>query len=265
MAEQPVIDWKKDSQSFDTVADLYDRYRPEYPQELVESVIQLSGLSVGGRILEIGSGTGKATRLFASRGYAIHCIEPGRNLAALAARNLQAYPAVTFEHTRFEDWQEEPAAFDLVISAQAFHWVPRETGYAKVARALKPSGSLALFWNMSTGFNGNIQAELDEVYRQVVPELGSQQSASEETIQDRLDQINQSGCFGPVSLRRFPWSQTYRTSEYLGLIHTYSDHLRLPEQTRQRLFEGVAAAIDAQGGSVEREYIVILYVARKIS
>jgi SAM-dependent methyltransferase len=265
MAEHSTIDWKKDSQSFDTVAGLYDQYRPEYPPELVESVIALSGLPGGGRILEVGSGTGKATRLFARRGYVIHCIEPGRNLAAVAARNLQAYPAVTFENTRFEDRQGQPAGYDLVMSAQAFHWVPREIGYRKASEALKPGGALALFWNMSTGFKGKIEADLDNIYHEIVPELGSQQSACEATIQERLDQINESACFGPVTIRRFPWSQSYRTGEYLGLINTYSDHLRLPERTRQCLFEGIAAAIDAQGGSVEREYIVVLYVAKKLS
>ena len=106
MDEQSIIDeWKKDSQSFDTVANLYDEFRPEYPPELVEAVINLSGIMDGGRILEIGSGTGKATRLFARRGYLIHCIEQGRNLATVAARNLQEWPGVTFETNRFEESQ----------------------------------------------------------------------------------------------------------------------------------------------------------------
>ncbi len=141
MDEQSIIDeWKKDSQSFDTVASLYDEFRPEYPPELVEAVISLSGIMDGGRILEIGSGTGKATRLFARRGYLIHCIEPGRNLAAVAARNLKDFPGVTFEITRFEESRDLCSEFDLVMSAQAFHWVPKEIGYAKAARALKPAG-----------------------------------------------------------------------------------------------------------------------------
>ena len=64
---------------------------------------------------------------------------------------------------------------------------------------------------------------------------------------------------------RFPWSQTYRTREYLGLLNTYSDHLRLPAATRQRLFDAIAAAIDSQGGLVERNYVTVLYVAHKLS
>jgi len=138
MVEKSAIDRKKDSQRFDTVARLYDEYRPDYPQELVDGTIAMSRLPEGGSILEIGSGTGKATRLFARRGYAIHCIEPGGNLAAVAARNLQDYPRVSFEITRYEEWQEHPAAFDLVMSAQAFHWVPGEIGYPKASRSLKP-------------------------------------------------------------------------------------------------------------------------------
>jgi len=265
MVKKSAIDRKKDSQSFDTVAYQYDEFRPEYPQELVDSILALSRLPEGGRILEVGCGTGKATRLFARRGYAIHCIEPGGNLAALAARNLHDYPLVSFEIARFEEWQERPGAFDLVISAQAFHWVPAEVGYAKAARSLKPGGSLALFWNMHTGFHGKIAADLNEIYRTIAPELDNHQNAIEETIQERTDGITQSGCFGPVTVRRFPWSRTCQTREYIGLLNTYSDHIRLPEQTRRRLFEGIAASINEQGGLIEREYIAVLYIARKPS
>ena len=265
MLDTSAIQKKKDSQSFDTVAILYDEYRPEYPLELVDCIISLSRLPDGGHIFEVGSGTGKATRLFTPRGYMIHCIEPGENLAAVAARHLSAYPHVSFEVTRFEDWQEHHAEFDLVMSAQAFHWVPGEIGYPKAARSLKPGGSLALFWNMHPGFRGEIAVDLEESYRKNAPELASPQNAIEETIQERTDEIMQSVCFGPITVQRFPWSRSYQTWEYLGLLNTYSDHIRLPAPTRQRLFEAVAAVIDAQGGSIEKEYVAVLYIAQKPS
>jgi len=265
MVNESAINRKKDSQSFDTVAGQYDEYRPDYPQELVDGIVALSRLPLGGRILEVGSGTGKATRLFARRGYAIHCIEPGRNLAALAARNLLDYPQVSFEIACFEEWQEQPAGFDLVISAQAFHWVAGEIGYPKAARSLKPGGSLALFWNMPAGLRGQNAADLDGIYQNITPGLDSPLNSIEETIQERSDEITQSGCFGPVIVRRFPWSRTYPTRQYIGLLNTYSDHLRLPEQTRQRLFEEIAATIYAQGGSIQKEYVAVLFIAQKPS
>ena len=57
--------------SFDQVAKLYDAYRPGYPDELVQFVITASRLPPAGRILEIGCGTGIATRKFASLGYSL--------------------------------------------------------------------------------------------------------------------------------------------------------------------------------------------------
>ena len=60
---------------FDEIAELYDRARPGYPEALVDDVVALSGIAPGGRILEIGSGTGKATEAFARRGFRIVCLE----------------------------------------------------------------------------------------------------------------------------------------------------------------------------------------------
>ncbi|MGB8214268.1 MAG: hypothetical protein WCE68_11985 [Anaerolineales bacterium] len=68
---------------------------------------------------------------------------------------------------------------------------------------------------MSLGFHGQISVDLDKIYREVAPELVSPQNASEETIQERRDQITQSACFGLVALRRFPRSQSYHTREYI--------------------------------------------------
>jgi SAM-dependent methyltransferase len=265
MPEKSVIDWKAASQSFDTVADLYDLHRPSYPPELIDAILELTGIPPAGKILEIGSGTGKATLLFAQPGYSILCVEPGENLAAVAARNLQEFPGVQFEISRFEDWQEKPDGFDLVLSAQAFHWIPKEVGYAKAARALNSHGHLALFWNMYPGFDCQVAADLDRVYQEIAPGLGSPFIATDEVVQQRVHEIDESGCFGPVTVRRFPWSKRYSTKQYRGLLNTYSDHLRLPEQTRKRLFSSIGEVIEKHGGSVVRPYIAVLCVAEKVS
>src|SRR5262245_2416738 len=111
-------------ETFDEVAELYDRARPGYPEALFDTLLAETGLTTDDALLEIGSGTGKATLPFAQRGYTVHCLEPGRNLAAVAARNLSAYPHVTIETVRFEDWPVLEQRYGLVYSAQAFHWIP---------------------------------------------------------------------------------------------------------------------------------------------
>src|SRR4051812_31892173 len=106
--------------TFDRIAALYDQVRSSYPEALISDVLRASGIAADGRILEIGSGTGKATELFARRGYRMLCVELGENLAAVARHKLAEYPGVEFYIGPFEDWPVEEGAFDVTISAQAF-------------------------------------------------------------------------------------------------------------------------------------------------
>ena len=74
--------------TFNTAAALYDEIRPGYPEELIRDVVDLSGINDHGRILEIGCGTGKATRPFAERGYELVCLDIGADLIAVAKEKL---------------------------------------------------------------------------------------------------------------------------------------------------------------------------------
>src|SRR5215210_6779159 len=126
--------------TFDEAASLYDEVRPGYPEELFDEVVSLSGIPAGGRILEIGCGTGQATVPFARRGYRILCIELGENMAAVARRNLEGYPQTKVLTGAFEEWPLQDEAFDVAISATAFHWLNPATAYPKVAGALRDGG-----------------------------------------------------------------------------------------------------------------------------
>jgi SAM-dependent methyltransferase len=258
----PAIDWQEESRRFNGIADLYDACRPAYPEELVDALISITSIQTGSRILEIGSGTGKATLLFARRGFSILCIEPEQNLVSVAAQALKDYPQVEFEAVAFEQWHEHPGEFDLVISAQAFHWIPRASGYAKAARALKETGQLALFWNMYPDPTDAIFLDLRKVYEEHAPELAARSNSCEELITQREADISDSGFFNNVRVKRFPWSFKYDVAQYVGLLGTYSDHLRLAEEKRQRLYDGVREVIDQHGGIIEKPYLAVLYIAQ---
>jgi SAM-dependent methyltransferase len=257
------INWKADSQSFDGVAERYHAYRPGYPSELIEDILRYAGIQPDGRILEIGSGTGKATLLFAQKGYSILCLEPGQNLIEVAARNLAAFPRVRFVKARFEEWHSEQEKFDLVISAQAFHWVPEAVRYAKTASILKERGYLAAFWNMYPALDHEIRPELDQVYRQRAPELVKAPKPMNETTESIANSIRSSGYYEKVIIRKHPWSLRYTTREYLGLLNTYSDHLRLSERKRGQLFGDIAEVLDQNGGYIDRPYLAVVYLAQR--
>jgi SAM-dependent methyltransferase len=254
--------------TFDEAAALYDEVRPGYPEELFDDVVTLSGIPFEGRILEIGCGTGQATVPFARRGYSILCIELGENLAALARRNLEGFPCTEVRTGAFEEWPLQEEAFDLAISATAFHWLDPAVAYPKVAGSLVPGGSISLFWNVhvhSDASEGFFEAA-QKVYEREAPEIVGPDDYKglprSDAIPDRTGEIQDTGLFGEVISRRYRWDVPYDAGSYLRVLNTYSGHRSLPADTRERLFRGIAGLIDSEyGGRIVKGYLTTLYVA----
>jgi SAM-dependent methyltransferase len=254
--------------TFDRVAPLYDRARPCYPGALFDDVVSLSGVPPGGRILEIGCGTGQATVPLARRGYRILCVELGENLAAAARRKLAVYPQVEVRTGAFENWPIEEGAFDLAVSAEAFHWLDQAIAYRKIALALRPGGAIALFWNrhvQSDESEGFFEAA-HEIYKREAPELVEEEELNlprPDEVSGRSAEIDETGLFGEVTVRKYRWDAEYDAASYIRLLSTYSGHINLDSTARERLFRGIAELIDAEfGGRIIKGYLSVLYVAR---
>lgn len=254
---------------FNEDARLYARARPGYPEEMFEEAIAYSRIPEGGRILEIGCGPGQATYPFARRGYRMLCVEPGPNMVEVASERCSGC-SVEFVVSSFEDWPVEENAFDLAISASAFHWLDKGIRLPKIARALKSGGTIALFWNKHPGPFSRIFVEANAVYRKYAPELAwdekemcSRRGLTEEQIRGVADEIDATGIFGPVTVKTYPWSREFTAQEYADLMNTYSGHRALPEDRKQALFADIRGIIEENGGIVVREYLSVLYLARK--
>src|SRR5512135_1951250 len=100
---------------FNEDAAAYDAIRPDYSVQLIEDVLSFSQIPAGGRILEVGCGTGQASLPFAQRGYALLCIDIGEEMLKIARQKLEAFPQAAFWGGAFEDWPLEGGAFDLFI------------------------------------------------------------------------------------------------------------------------------------------------------
>lgn len=256
-------------QTFDQVAELYDQARPGYPEALFDDIVVLSGIPRHGRILEIGCGTGQATLPMARRGYDLLCLEPGTNLAAVARRNARAYPQVQVQTVTFEDWLVEEGAFDLALSATAFHWIDPAIAYPKAAQALKPSGAIALFWHVhvqseaSAGFFEEVQ----QIYQPLIPEQEEKYGPllwPHEVAEPVRAEIEQTGLFGEVTVRRYCWDVSYDAASYLRLLDTYSNHRILEQPRHDRLLADIADLINTRyQGHITKGYLAILYIAHR--
>jgi ubiquinone/menaquinone biosynthesis C-methylase UbiE len=251
--------------TFDTIAELYDEARPGYPEQLIDDAIALSGIPPGGRILEVGCGPGKATLPFARRGYAMVCVELGENLATLATEHCQPYPDVEIQNMAFEEWPLQEKAFDLVLSAQAFHWIPPKIGYPKAAAALKDNGAIALIWNHSPVADTPFRRAIRKVYEKRAPQLV--EHLPDNKTQDDLDReivdiIDASSLFGEVTVKHYPWSETCTAERHIKNISTYSPIRALAPEERHDLLEDIREVIEQFGGTVESHNAAVLYLAR---
>ena len=125
--------------------DAYDVGRPGYPEGVYALLRDVCALGAGSRVLEIGPGTGQATGALLEHGAAVTAVELG---AALADRLQAKFPgrALDVRVGAFETVELPASAFDLVVAATSFHWVPTEPGLQRCAAVLRPGGWLALWW-----------------------------------------------------------------------------------------------------------------------
>jgi len=130
--------------TFDSVASLYNEIRPRYPDELFSTLIKVTGLLPSHKILEIGLGTGQATKPLAMLGYDILGIELGTALTSIAVRELNPYPNVHIINSAFEDISLPHNSFDMVMAATSFHWIKPEARFAKPYELLKNDKYLAI-------------------------------------------------------------------------------------------------------------------------
>jgi SAM-dependent methyltransferase len=216
--------------------------------------------------LEIGCATGKATRPLLERGFSVVCVEMGAQLAERAHRNLAGLP-VDIHVEPFETWESEPGAFALVYAATAWHWVDPAIAYRKAHRLLRPGGHLA-FWSARHAFPAGFDpffTEIQEVYDAIgESHRGEWPPPPPAQIPDEAAEIEASGQFEEIQVRRFIWEEHYTAEEYIALLSTFSGHIAMDAAKREHLYQEIRRRIGRRPNPrVRRHWYAILHVARR--
>lgn len=255
--------------SFGAVAEAYDRFRPDYPSELVDDVIAEAACPPGSQVLEIGAGTGKATRMFCARGLSVVAVEPDVEMAAVASRQAAtAGHTLQIIHSDFESAVLPAGRFSLAYSAQAWHWVAPHAGYERARRALRSGGVLAAFWNRIDWAGCEWRDELEQAYRECG--VGDVQegpmhpglSHPPDPGSDWHPDLARAAGFTALSVRRYERARRYTSDEYVALLRTHSDHILLAGEVRERLLGRIREIIDSHGGALELSAPTLLCLAR---
>jgi SAM-dependent methyltransferase len=251
-------------ETFGEVAELYERMRPGYPRGLFRE-LRKYGAGPGARVLEIGPGTGQATRGLAELGCSVVAVELGPELAEVARRRLAGAGAVEVVTANFETWELPPEPFDLVVSATAFHWIDPAVRVVKSAAALRAGGTLAtVATEHVAGGSEEFFAAAQECYERFDPATppGLRLQPAAEIAVDRAEAEPQ---FGAPRFARWEWELTYAADEYLDLLQTYSGHRALPDHARAGLLSCLRRLIeDRHDGRVTKAYLTELRTAVRV-
>ena len=242
----------------------YDKYRPEYPAEMIQDIIEFSSLQTNSKALEIGIGTGQATAPILDTHCSVIAIELGNNLSVFVADKYKSYDNFKVMNADFMTLPVSENTFDLIYCATAFHWLPADDAFQKVLKSLKPQGVIALFWNhpfpnrkedMSNLVNMNIYGK----YRP------SNKPMIEFSIADckkHISKLKEHG-FENIQCKLYTRVRKLTTDSYINLLNTYSDHRALPIDIKENFEKDMKMELDKIGGYINIYDTLDLYLAQK--
>jgi SAM-dependent methyltransferase len=248
--------------SFDGAAEIYDEIRPNYPAAMFDDLFRL--LPPRPVIVEVGPGTGQATRDLLSRGAIVHAVEIG---PAMAAKLRSGLPSEDLHVTvgDFERVDIPERSTDAVFSATAYHWISAQAQLDRPAAVLKRYGIMAIVdLNQveSTDDDGFFEAA-QVIYERYGQGHTGPPAPERDSVNPLIRQaLNADPRFVDVEVRSYDWNQTYSASGYRKLMLSYSGTQMMEPAARDGLLDDMEAFIGERfAGQVTRPLVVTLTTA----
>ncbi|HET9539806.1 MAG TPA: methyltransferase domain-containing protein [Candidatus Limnocylindria bacterium] len=251
------------ARGFDAWAGDYDRFRPTYPEELFQDIAQRLPLPRQPHVVDLGAGTGRASLAMAELGWRVTAVEPGKPmLDVLHGRAANQGLLVSSVQATAEETGLDAESADLVTAAQSFHWFDKDRALREAARILKPSGGLALFWNVRDAERSPFLADYGELLRHITDDDAGRYEAGLAAATGLPDETRRAieahaAAFESPQLTQLRHEVTMTGDEFVGMAFTAS-YVRVgkspEEQDRFRL--DLAALLGRHGLSDGRPFPV---------
>jgi SAM-dependent methyltransferase len=129
---------------FRSTAEFYARYRPRYPQALIDEVAAFCGLDRAGRLMDLGCGPAFLAIAFAAYFSEIVGVDPEPEMLAAAQHEAQA-AGVTLLRASSTDLGPQFGTFRMVTMGRSFHWMDRDATLRALDALIEPGGAIVLF------------------------------------------------------------------------------------------------------------------------
>jgi SAM-dependent methyltransferase len=227
--------------SFGLAADAYRRGRPEYPQSAVEWLVPRRAR----RVLDLGAGTGKLTRLLADAGLHVTAVEPSERMRE---QLMAVVPEARVVAGSAEKIPLEDGAVDAVVVGHAWHWFDPGRAIPEAARVLARGGTLALAWNVR-----------DETVPWVAA-LGNIMHQHSRQAIDTWPDIGEP--FGQPERTEIRWRRAMTRAEILDMVASRSYVITLTGAEQDQLLSDVSEFLTDHPDLNGRDEIVFPYVMR---
>jgi SAM-dependent methyltransferase len=249
--------------SFDPAAEIYDEIRPNYPAALFDYLFGL--LPPRAHILEVGPGTGQATRDLLGRGAVVHAVELGPGMAAKLSANL-ATDDLQVTVGDFEHVDVPTHSMDALFSATAYHWITPSAQLDRPAAILKRGGILAIVDTNQVdspdddGFFDAVQPIYERYGQGHAGPPAPPRANVDPPIRQSLSQDRR---YVDVEVHGYNWNQTYSAAAYRKLMLSYSVTQMMSPTERQGLLDDIETFIqDRFRGQITRPLVVTLTTAK---
>jgi SAM-dependent methyltransferase len=241
------------AEGFGSAAEDYDRFRPGYPDALIDELVSRQPSAA----VDVGCGTGKVARALVERGVSVIGIEPDARMARVARSH-----DIDVEETAFESWEPAGRTFDLLTAGHSWHWVDPVVGLAKAASVVVPDGTVALFWNYHV-VDEALLACFEEVYREHAPGVAVVGRDPARTSTADMDPFAGNIDFRSLGSRTYRWPRVQDADEWTAMLATLSDHVRLGRPALTDLQRGLRQCIEQSGGQVHAQCGTYVWSARR--
>lgn len=166
--------------NFTGKATIYSEFRPNYPFEYIQYLVNFNQLTSTHTVADIGAGTGILTRQLLDQQLRVIAIEPNSDMRAAAEQALHHYERFTSLSGAAEHTPLPSHSIDLITVAQAFHWFDKDQFRVECQRILKPDAYVALVWNSRVA-SSDLIMENAEICKEYCPSFKGFSGGIEET------------------------------------------------------------------------------------
>jgi SAM-dependent methyltransferase len=247
---------------FNSLGKTYDIYRPGYPKELIEMVLQRTNFK-DGRALEVGSGTGQATSVFAETGISIDCIEPAVSFVEKARQKLKNFSNVNIINSTLEKFETEKT-YQLIYGAHSLHWIDKEVRFRKIHSLLKSNGCLVVISNVLKN-DFDFTEEESKIWSRVFgpSNTGRHNTLYEISAKNEIDELENCEFISRVEMVEVANPKKFDFESYVGYQNTITHIARMPNEKKHELFLGIQDIFIHMEGIITYPFTSVAFIAYK--